>query len=59
MSNEISSERTQLLPAAYRDAKVKAESCIGCGYCCQVCPTGALKVNAGEILAAPFIKRRI
>lgn len=32
----------------------KTEKCIGCGYCFQVCPTGALKVNAGEILASVF-----
>ena len=34
----------------------KTGSCIGCGYCFQVCPTGALKVNAGDILAAPFLE---
>jgi len=32
----------------------KTKKCIGCGYCFQVCPTGALKVQAGEILASPF-----
>jgi dihydropyrimidine dehydrogenase (NAD+) subunit PreA len=30
----------------------KAEACIGCGYCFQVCPTGALRVDAGAILGA-------
>ena len=34
----------------------KTENCIGCGYCFQVCPTGALHVDAGEILAKPFGK---
>ena len=28
----------------------KAPACIGCGYCFQVCPTGALRVDAGEVL---------
>lgn len=32
----------------------KTEHCIGCGYCFQVCPTGALHVDAGDILAEPF-----
>ena len=32
----------------------KKDSCIGCGYCYQVCPTGALKVDAGGILASVF-----
>lgn len=32
----------------------KTKKCIGCGYCFQVCPTGALKVNAGEILVSVF-----
>ena len=34
----------------------KTDHCIGCGYCFQVCPTKALNVNAGEILARPFIR---
>jgi dihydropyrimidine dehydrogenase (NAD+) subunit PreA len=34
----------------------KTKACIGCGYCFQVCPTGALKVEAGEILASVFRK---
>lgn len=34
----------------------KTEGCIGCGYCFQVCPTGALHVEAGDILAAPFVR---
>lgn len=29
----------------------KTNKCIGCGYCFPVCPTGALKVDAGEIIA--------
>ena len=29
----------------------KLRSCIGCGYCFQVCPTGALHVDASDILA--------
>jgi dihydropyrimidine dehydrogenase (NAD+) subunit PreA len=33
-------------------AAEKAQACIGCGYCFQVCPTGALHVEAGEILAS-------
>ena len=32
----------------------KTPDCIGCGYCFQVCPTGALKVDAGRILASVF-----
>ena len=35
---------------------VKTDKCIGCGYCFQVCPTEALHVNAGDILAKPFEK---
>ena len=34
----------------------KTDKCIGCGYCFQVCPTGALQVDAGAILAEPFMK---
>ena len=30
--------------------------CIGCGYCFQVCPTEALHVPAGDILAKAFEK---
>ncbi|MGN1019248.1 MAG: 4Fe-4S binding protein [Aristaeellaceae bacterium] len=38
-----------------RDRKAcKTSGCIGCGYCFQVCPTGALHVEAGDILARPF-----
>jgi dihydropyrimidine dehydrogenase (NAD+) subunit PreA len=33
---------------------VKSSRCIGCGYCFQVCPTGALEVDAGEILCSVF-----
>ena len=33
----------------------KTDQCIGCGYCFQVCPTKALNVDAGEILARPFL----
>ena len=32
----------------------KTENCIGCGYCFQVCPTGALKVDARGILKSSF-----
>ena len=32
----------------------KTGRCIGCGYCFQVCPTGALSVDAGGILAKAF-----
>lgn len=40
-----------------RDRKAcKTSSCIGCGYCFQVCPTGALHVEAGDILARPFME---
>lgn len=35
---------------------IKTDKCIGCGYCFQVCPTGALHVEAGDILAEPFMK---
>ena len=31
--------------------------CIGCGYCFQVCPTGALSADVKKALAEPFIKR--
>ncbi|MHB0877080.1 MAG: 4Fe-4S binding protein [Anaerolineae bacterium] len=32
---------------------VKGDNCIGCGYCYQVCPTGALSLpNAGDIVAS-------
>ncbi len=42
---------------AMQDRKaVKTDRCIGCGYCFQVCPTGALHVNAGDILAQAFDK---
>jgi len=30
----------------------KAPTCIGCGYCFQVCATGALRVDAGKVLAS-------
>ena len=33
---------------------VKSDACVGCGYCFQVCPTGALAVPAGDILASAF-----
>lgn len=32
----------------------KLDGCIGCGYCFQVCPTGALQVDAGDILSSVF-----
>lgn len=34
----------------------KTDRCIGCGYCFQVCPTKALHVEAGDILAKPFME---
>ena len=33
----------------------KTDRCIGCGYCFQICPTKALHVEAGDILAKPFM----
>ena len=37
-------------------AAVKTDRCIGCGYCFQVCPTEALHVEKGDILASAFNK---
>ena len=31
-----------------------AGACVGCGYCFQVCPTGALDAPAGDILASAY-----
>ena len=59
-------EREQRLGRAYRGAGVDPSKCdgrghcvdacwydgIGCGYCFQVCPTGALRVDVGEILTS-------
>ena len=39
---------------ANQNAQADKNKCIGCGYCFQVCPTGALHVDAGGILAKPF-----
>ena len=32
----------------------KTDMCIGCGYCFQVCPTGALHVEKEKILSSVF-----
>jgi len=35
----------------------KPQTCTGCGYCFQVCPTGALYVDAGKVLAEAWEQR--
>jgi dihydropyrimidine dehydrogenase (NAD+) subunit PreA len=38
----------------------KGDNCIGCGYCFQVCPTGALSLpQAGDIVAEAFEERTV